>query len=59
MARVAESAGVKLHGEPAPERQRVRDRDTIRRWEEAEGADLENDAQRAKQKLRSVDRARE
>jgi hypothetical protein len=39
--------------------QRARDRDAIERWAEAEGADLENEAERAKAKLRSVDRARE
>jgi hypothetical protein len=31
--------------------------DTIERWAKAEGADLENEAQRAKEKLRHVDRA--
>jgi hypothetical protein len=34
------------------------DRDTIERWARAEGTDLENEAQKAKQKLRNVDRAR-
>jgi len=41
------------------EAQRTRDRDTIERWAEAEGVGLENEAQKAKQKLMNVDRARE
>jgi hypothetical protein len=45
-----------LSGESADEGQRTRDRDTIERWAKAEGADLENEAERAKAKLRSVDR---
>jgi hypothetical protein len=50
---------VKLRGECLAEGQRARDRDTIERWAEATGTDLEIEAQRAKQKLRNVDRARE
>jgi hypothetical protein len=38
--------------------QQVRDRDAIERWAKAEGADLENEAQRAKQKLSRVNGAR-
>jgi transposase-like protein len=41
------------------EAQRVRDRDTVERWVKAEGADLDNEARRAQQKLWNVDRARE
>ena len=55
--RITERARAKLRGEPVAEEQQVRDRDTIRRWQEAEGVDLENEAHRAKQKLRTVDRA--
>ena len=36
----------------------MRDRDTVERWAEAEGVDLEGEAERAKEKLRNVDRAR-
>lgn len=38
---------------------REEDRDTIERWARAEGTDLENEAYRAREKLRTVDRARE
>ena len=38
---------------------REEDRAAIERWARAEDADLENEAQKAKQKLRNVDRARE
>jgi hypothetical protein len=41
------------------EGQRTLDCDTIERWAEAEGAGLENEAERAKAKFRNVDRARE
>lgn len=41
------------------EDRREGDRDTIERWARAEGADLDNEAERAKAKLRNVDRARE
>jgi hypothetical protein len=33
--------------------------DTIERWAEAESVDMEDEAERAKQKLGNVDRARE
>ena len=56
--RITKSARAKLRGEPY-ENRREDDRDTVERWAKAEGADLENEAQRAKQKLRNVDRARE
>jgi hypothetical protein len=52
----AERAGMKLHCEAAGEGQRVRDRDAIERWAEAEGANLEGEAARAWVKLRNVDR---
>jgi len=45
--------------EGVDEAQRSRDRDTVKRWAEAAGTDLENEAQRAKQKLRNVDRVRQ
>jgi hypothetical protein len=37
--------------------QRTRDRDTVKRWAKTAGVDLE--AERAKEKLRNMDRARE
>ena len=49
--RVAKRAGAKLHGQNVEEAQRTRERDTVVRWAKAEGTDLENAAQRAKQKL--------
>jgi hypothetical protein len=54
--RAAERARTKLHGREEGEGQRARDCHTVGRWAEAEDTDLENEAQRAKQKLRSVDR---
>ena len=41
------------------EERRGEDHETIERWARPEGADLENEAQRAKVKLRTVDRTRE
>ena len=55
--RTTERAVAKLRGEPY-EDQREGDRDTIERWAKAEGADLEIEAMRAREKLRNVDRAR-
>jgi hypothetical protein len=40
------------------EERREEDRDAIERWAKAEGADLENEAQRAEQKLSRVNGAR-
>ena len=37
---------------------RMQDRDTIERWAEAEGVDLEGEAERARTTLRNVERAR-
>jgi hypothetical protein len=54
---MAESARAKFRGENVDEAQRTQDCDTIDRWAEAEGVDLEGEARRTKQKLRSVDRA--
>jgi hypothetical protein len=48
---------VKHHSAGMDEEQWDRDRDTIQRWTKAEVADLENEAERAKAKLRNVDRA--
>jgi hypothetical protein len=58
---VAERARAKLRGENVDEAQRSqdRDKDTIQRWADGEGVDLEGRAEEAKQKLRNVDRARE
>ena len=53
-ARIAESARTKLRGEPAEEDQR--DRDTVDRWQRAEGVDLDTEARRARQKLLDVGR---
>ena len=47
----------RLRGESVDEDQRVHNRDTVDRWGRAEGKDLENEAERTRQKLRSVDRA--
>ena len=57
--RVTERAWARLRGEQdAPyEDRRKRDRDAIERWAEAEGVDLEGEAERAREKLRNVDRA--
>jgi hypothetical protein len=57
--RIAKSARAKLRGDSVDENQRAKDRDTVDRWEKAEGVDLENEAQRAREKLEAVDRARE
>jgi hypothetical protein len=59
LGRTTERARAKLCGGGVDEAQRVRDRDTVERWVKAEGADLDNEAQRAQQKLWNVDRARE
>ena len=58
---MAERARAKLRGENVDEAQRSqdRDKDTIQRWADGEGVDLEGRAEEAKQKLRNVDRARE
>ena len=40
------------------EGQRARDRDTVKRWAKAGGVGLEGEAKRAREKLRSVNRAR-
>jgi hypothetical protein len=55
--RMAERAGAKLCGEDVDEGQRIWDRDTVERWATAEGADLETEAQKARQKLMNVGRA--
>ena len=44
--RITKSAKAKLRGEPLAEGEQTQDRDTIERWAKAEGADLENEAQR-------------
>jgi hypothetical protein len=38
---------------------KARDRDTVERWARAEGVDLQNEAERAREKLRTVVRQRE
>ena len=59
--RVTERALARFRDEPSVpyEDRRERDRDVIDRWAEAEGVDLENEAHRAKEKLRRVNGARE
>jgi hypothetical protein len=58
--RTTERALVRFRGEGEPyEDRRERDRDTIRRWAEGEGVDLASRAEKARQKLRNMDRARE
>ena len=42
--RTTEGARAKLRGEPPPEGEQARDRDTIERWARAEGVDLEGEA---------------
>jgi hypothetical protein len=39
------------------EDRRKHDRDAIETWSEAEGVDMEGEAERAREKLRNVDRA--
>jgi hypothetical protein len=60
--RVTERAWARVRGEPSVpyEDRRQQDRGIIERWAEAEGVDLEGEAERAKekQKLMNVDRAR-
>ena len=58
--RVAERAKARFRGEigvPCEEKRRE-DRDAIERWAKAEGVDLEGEAERARARLRTVDRAR-
>jgi hypothetical protein len=57
--RLAEGARAKLHGESVEEEQRARDRDTVGRWQRAEGVDLEGEAERAKSKLEAVTQVQE
>ena len=45
-------------GSPRRAEGRARDRDTVKRWAKAGGVDLEGEAERAREKLRSVNRAR-
>lgn len=54
--RITEWAMAKLRGEPVDEAQQARDSDTVERWAEAEGADLENEAARARANLGSAGR---
>ena len=58
--RVTERALARFRDEPSVpyKDRRQHDRDTIERWAEAEGVDLEGEAEQAKEKLRNVDRAR-
>jgi len=56
--RTAEGARAKLRGEPY-EDQRQQDRDAVDRSAKAESVDLEGEAQRAKVKLKNVERTRE
>ena len=58
--RVTERVRARFRGEGEPyEDRRERDREAIERWAEAEGVDMEGEAERAREKLRTVDRARE
>ena len=52
--RIAASARAKLRGELPDGEQAARDRDTVDRWARAEGADLDGDAEHARQKLVDV-----
>jgi hypothetical protein len=55
--RLAESAKAKLYSKSVVAHQRSQDRDTVERWQRAEGTDLSVEAERAREKLRGVDRA--
>lgn len=55
--RLAESARAKLYGQSVDEDQRTQDRDTVDRWQRAEGVDLEGEAERVRQTLRVEARA--
>lgn len=55
--RLAESARTKLYGESVDEEQGARDRDTVNRWQRAEGVDLSVEAERAREKLETLARA--
>jgi hypothetical protein len=57
---VTERAWARIRGEPSVPYQdrREQDRDAIERWAEAEGVDLEGEAERARERLKTVDRAR-
>lgn len=57
--RMAERIGTRLRDEGADEGQRATDCDTFDRWAKVGGADLEDEAERAKAKLMNVDRAQE
>ena len=52
--RIAASARAKLSGEPPDAEQHLRDRDTVERRARAEGADLDGEAERVRQKLVEV-----
>ena len=52
--RIAEVARVRLRGESIDPKQTAQDRETVDRWQRAEGVDLSVDAERAKQKLMDV-----
>lgn len=56
---MAERIGTRLRDEGADEGQRATDCDTFDRWAKVGGADLEDEAERAKAKLMNVDRAQE
>jgi hypothetical protein len=47
-------ARIKLRGESVDQEQRVRDRDTVARWEKATGVDLGIEAEQARKKLEVV-----
>jgi hypothetical protein len=57
--RTRKRSRAKLRGEPAPEGKLAQDRDVIDSWARAEGVDLEGEAELGREKLRTVDRARE
>ena len=55
--RTAERAKAMLRGESVDKEQRARDRDTVERWQRAEGVDLSVEAENLREKLTDVDRA--
>jgi hypothetical protein len=58
--RITQRAKPRFRGEPEPyEDQQVQDHDTVDKWAQATGTDLEGEAQRACQKLMDVGRAQE
>jgi hypothetical protein len=52
--RLADNARARLYGESVDEEKRTRDHNTIDRWQRAEGVDLSEEEERAREKLMDV-----